>query len=285
MIKVAHVLKELGRNVARHPFTALVSLLSLTLLFLLFNLFWIAAGTSEQIYEDLLSELRMEAFVSEEYPDSVMVNTAENINAIDGVMLVDYIDKDAARSRLTDRLGVDLLVGYDSLNPLPRSYVITLENEALNPADMQRIEQQLSRLPGVLQVEYSRRYIEKAESTRKLVLQVGLALGGLILLAALANSANNIRLMTKARTVGFRQIMLLGAGKMFVGLPFVIEGFLIAGLSALASWAIVLYGVSRVQFTQFELILPSRDQMWLFVLAAAVVGCISGYLGIRQSLK
>ena len=285
MIKVAHVFKELGRNFVRHPFTALISLLSLTLLFLLFNLFWIAAGTSEGIYRDLLSELRMEAFVSEEYPDSVLATTAQNINAIEGVALVDYIDKDSARQRLADRLGVDLLVGYDTLNPLPRSYVITLDPASLNPTDMQRIEQQLATQPGVLQVEYSRKYIEKAESTRKLMLQVGFALGGLILLAALANSANNIRLMTKARTVGFRQMMLLGAGKMFVGMPFVIEGFLIAGLSALVSWAIVLYGVSRVQFTQFELILPTRDQMWLFVLAAAIVGCISGYIGIRQSLK
>jgi len=285
MIQLAYIFKELGRNFTRHPLTALVSLLSLTLLFLLFNLFWIAAGTSEQIYHDLLSELRMEAFVSEEYPDSVMVTTTQNIGALDGVAAVDYIDKSAARERLANRLGVDLLVGYDTLNPLPRSYVITLEESALSASDMQRIEMQLSEWPGGMQVEYSRRYIEKAESTRQLMLQVGLVLGGLILLAALANSANNIRLMTKARTVGFRQMMLLGAGKSFVGLPFVMEGFLIAGLSAFCSWVIVLYGVSRVQFTQFDLILPNRDQMWLFVLAAAVVGCISGYLGIRQALK
>lgn len=285
MIRVAHVFKELGRNFVRHPLTALVSLLSLTLLFLLFNLFWTAAGTSEQIYHDLLSELRMEAFLSEDLPDSTLPDLTRDIIAIEGVELAEYVDKRQARLRLADRLGVDLLVGYDSLNPLPRSYVITLEPGAINTTGMQAIEDRLTLLPGVLQVEYSRRYIEKAERTRELILQVGLVLGGLILLAALANSANNIRLMTRARAVGFRQLMLLGAGRMFVGMPFVIEGFLTAGLAALASWAIVIYGVSKVQFTQFTIVLPTQDEMGLFSLAAAVVGAVSGYLGIRQLLK
>lgn len=285
MIRIAHVFKELGRNFIRHPLTALVSLLSLTLLFLLFNLFWVAAGTAEQMYNDLLSELRMEAFLSEDLPDSTLATMTRDIIAIEGIEYADFVDKREARQRLTDRLGIDLLVGYDSLNPLPRSYVIGLDQSALNAVDMQAIEDRLALLPGVIEVEYSRRYIEKAERTRELILQVGLALGGLILLAALANSANNIRLMTRARAVGFRQLMLLGAGRLFVGLPFVIEGFLTAGLAAVASWAIVLYGVSKVQFTQFSLVLPIRDEIVFFCLAAALVGAVSGYLGIRQLLK
>ena len=285
MIRIAHIFKELGRNFVRHPLTALVSLLSLTLLFLLFNLFWVAAGTSEQIYRDLLSELRMETFLSEDLPDSTLATMTRDIVAIEGIELAEFVDKKEARLRLADRLGVDLLVGYDSLNPLPRSYVISLDPRALNAADMQAIEDKLALLPGVIQVEYSRTYIEKAERTRELILQVGLVLGGLILLAALANSANNIRLMTRARAVGFRQLMLLGAGRLFVGFPFVIEGFLTAGLAAVASWAIVLYGVSKVQFTQFSLVLPSQEEMLYFSLAASAVGAISGYLGIRQLLK
>jgi cell division protein FtsX len=285
VIRVAHVFRELGRNFIRHPLTALVSLLSLTLLFLMFNLFWVTAGTAEQIYRDLLSELRMEVFLSEELPDSSLATVTQDISAVQGIALAEFVDKRQARQRLADRLGVDLLVGYDSVNPLPRSYVVTLEPPALNSAGMQAIEDKLALLPGVVQVEYSRRYIEKAERTRELILQVGLALGGLILLAALANSANNIRLMTRARAVGFRQMMLLGAGRLFVGLPFVIEGFLTAGLAALASWAIVIYGVSKVQFTQFSIIVPTQNEMGLFSLAAAVVGAVSGYVGIRQLLK
>ena len=65
MSRLAHVFKELGRNIYRFPFTVLGSLLSLGLLFLLFDLYWIGAKTFEQTYDRLLSDLEMEVFIAE----------------------------------------------------------------------------------------------------------------------------------------------------------------------------------------------------------------------------
>ncbi|MDX9856216.1 MAG: permease-like cell division protein FtsX [candidate division Zixibacteria bacterium] len=285
MIRLGFMVRELGRSLYRNPGTALGSVLSLTLLFLLFNIFWVAAGTSEAFYRDLLSELRMEAFINEDLPDSAATSLTKEIYAIDGIVSAAYVSKQQARAELADQLGIDLLVGYDSLNPLPRSYVLTMEPQVLNSGDMQRISEQLTLIPGIDDVAYSRRFLEKAETTRGLILQVGLGLGAIILLTALITSSNSIRLMTRARAVGFRQMMLLGASKSFVGMPFIIEGLLIGGLSAIFSWVIVLYGHSRVVFTQITIVLPSREDMILFCAAAALVGCISGFLGIRRSLK
>jgi len=47
MSRLGHIVSEQGRNLSRHLATSLGSLLSLTLLFLLFDLFWIAAATSD----------------------------------------------------------------------------------------------------------------------------------------------------------------------------------------------------------------------------------------------
>jgi cell division transport system permease protein len=285
MIRILHILKEMGRNLKRHPGTALGSLLSLTLLFLLFDLFWVGAGTSDQFYREILSELRMEAFISEEVPDSVATALVGEVYAIPGLQSAVYISRDSARVELAGRLGVDLLVGYDSLNPLPRSLILTLEDEALNTGEMNRIEESLRTMPEIDDVAYSRHFLDKAESTRDLILQVGFILGALILLTALMSSTNNIRLMTRARAVGFRQMMLLGGGKTMLAMPFVLESFLIAGLSAAASWGIILYGQTRVAFTQFALVLPTSQDILLFCVACGVIGSISGYLGIRRLLK
>lgn len=285
MIRVAYIFRELIRNLYRNPGTAVGSVLSLTLLFLLFNLFWVAAGTSEMFYRDLLSELRMEAYIDEELSDSAATGLMARLHTLEEIEAAVYVSKQQARAELAEQLGIDLLIGYDSLNPLPRSYVITLDTAALNSTDMARISEQLEAIDGIEGVAYSRRFLDKAETTRGLILQVGLSLGAIILLTALITSANSIRLMTRARAVGFRQMMLLGASKTFVALPFIIEGFLIGGLSALFSWAIVLYGRSRVVFTQLTIVMPSQDDILLFCAAAAVVGCISGYLGVRRSLK
>ena len=85
MIRLAYFSRELWRNLRRNIGTALASLLSLTLLFLLFDLFWIAAGTVDKFYRDLLSEVRVEVFVDESVTDDRLTQVSDQLRAIDGV--------------------------------------------------------------------------------------------------------------------------------------------------------------------------------------------------------
>jgi cell division protein FtsX len=280
-----YIIRELFRNLYRNPGTALGSFLSLTLLFLLFNLFWVGVGTSERFYVDLISQLQMDVFLDEQLPDSAIGDLTFTIEGIDGVNLVAYISKEDARQELSHRIGTDLLVGYDSINPLPRSYILTFEPESLNLTDMVEIEQTLTALPGVMDIDYSRRWLEKLEETKSILLHIGLALGAMIALTALISSANNIRLMTRARAVGFRQMSLLGAGRLFIGLPFLIEGFLMAGLAAGAGWFAIVYGRQQLSFTRFDIVMPTREEMVLFCIGCAIIGLVSGYLGVRRQMK
>ncbi len=285
MIRIIHVVRELGRNLCRNPGTALASLLSLTLLFLLFDIFWVAAGTSHRFYRDLLSELRVEVFLNEEVPDSIATNLADRFTGIEGVLEAEYVSREQARQRLADLVGSDLLIGYEEDNPLPRSFVLTVDDDCLNSTQLDRIESEIRAGGGVADVYYSRGWLEKAEETRSVILQIGLALGILILATALVSSANNIRLMTRARAVGFRQMFLQGAGRFFVAFPFLIESFLLGGLSALLGWLIIWYGRTRVQFSQLEIVFPTRDEIALFCLITALLGAISGLLGLRRMLR
>ena len=78
---------------------------------------------------------------------------------------------------------------------------------------------------------------------------------------------------------------LLGAGKLFLALPFLIEGLLIGGLSAGAGWLLIFYGKQRIVFTQFDIVIPTVEEISIFCGAAALLGIISGYLGIRKLLR
>ena len=280
-----HILRELGRNLARHPGTVLGSILSLTLLFVLFDLFWIGSMTSENFYRTLLSDLRMELYLPEEVSDSSITAFNREILSLEEVFSAEYISKDVARSSLEQLVGYDLLIGYDSANPLPRSIIITVESDFQNVNDMDLLQQRLASLTGSTEIVYSRHWLEKAENTRSIILQLGLLLGGLILLTILINSANNIRLMARARARGFRQMALLGAGRIFVGMPFFIEGFLMAGTSAALGWLIILYGRSRISLAQFEIMYPPPDQVVVYCVLAGLLGLLSGYVGIRKLLK
>lgn len=273
------------RNLYRNPGTAIASILSLALLFLLFDLFWIAAGTSEKFYSTLLSDLQMHVYVEESVSDIDIASLTNGITEISGVQGVQYINRDMARKELAGLVGMDLLVGYDEVNPLPRSFIITFAPTHLQSAAIETVETSLKSLSGVGKIDYSREWLEKAESTRKIILNAGIILGALILFTTAVSSANNIRLMTRTRAVGLGQMRLLGAGRMFIASPFVLEGFFIGFFSAVLSWLVILYSQSKISFTQFELILPTFSQTALFCLAAGVLGVLSGLLGMRKLLK
>lgn len=285
MIRIQHILKEFFRNVYRNPGTSFSGFLSMALLFVLFDLFWIAAGTSERFYSDLISDLKMEVFVSESAVDSTLSTTRQRIEAVPGVSAVEYVSKEAAREQLAGLVGVDLLVGYDSINPLPRSYLLSFDREYLTLERLTEAENRIVAIEGVSNVYYSKNWMEKAEKTRGIILNIGMILGAVVLLTVLISTANNMRLMTRARAVGFHQMRLQGAGGLFLALPFLMEGFAIAGLSAAAGWLAILYWKDKIDFTQFVVVFPAGDQVTLFCLTAAALGMISAYLGIRKLLR
>lgn len=285
MTRIVYILKELSRNLYRNPGTAMGSFLSLMLLFLLFDLYWIAAGTSERFYTRLLSELKMEVFIAEETADSTLPIIKAALGAIDGVQSVEYISREKAREELSRLVGVDLLVGYDTLNPLPRSYVLDFSPDFLSTVGLADIESEIGKQAGISQVFYSKQWLQKAESTRTIILNIGMTLGALILLTALISSVNSIRLSSRARAIGFQQMRLLGAGKLYLAVPFLIEGFLLGGLSAVTGWLLIFYAKQKITFTQFELVLPTIEEIIIFCGITALLGIISGYLGIRKLLR
>lgn len=282
MSRVTHVLREMLRNLHRNWGIALGSLLSLTLIFLLFDLFWIAVGTSDRFYDQLLSELELEVFVSDQLPEVELGALRARITEVPGIRYATYVSKETARDELRRLVGSDLLVGYDSANPLPRSFVIAFETEYLTSSEVSNIDSRIAAMTGVTKTYYARGWLEKAESTKGILLDIGMVLGGLILLTALIGTANNIRLMTQARAIGIQQMLLLGAGRLFLALPFLIEGFLVAGFSAAVGWLVVWYFKERVRFTAFEIVYPLPDYVAAYCLAAAVLGAVSGYFGIRK---
>lgn len=285
MTRILHVLKELFRNLYKNPGTTFSAILSMTLLFLLFDIFWVAAKTSDAFYADYLSELRMEVFISEEVPDSTLTFISDAITMIPGVANVSYISKELARAELSKLVGVDLLIGYDSTNPLPRSYLLSFEKEIINNLDLTEIENTVIAQQGVSHVYYSKNWLEKAENTKSLIADVGMMLGGLILLTVLISSANNMRLTAKTRAVGFYQMRLLGAGKMLLAMPFIIEGILLGAISAGLGWGMIFYWKDKIEFTKFTLKFPTLEEIIIYCLLAGILGLISGYIGIRRPLK
>lgn len=283
MSRLGFVVRELGRTIRRNPGTVLSAIMSLTLLFVLFNMFWVASRTVDNLYQSVVSDLRMEVFVPDSTADSSVTLMGERIRSIDGVRSVSYVSRESAREELFQMVGVDLLAS-DTLNPLPRSFVLTFEHQYLTSGHLADIEAQLTALTGATQIQYGRKWLESTEQTRVVVRRVGLIIGFFILLATVISSTNNIRLMSRARAAGLQQMQLLGAGPWLIAMPFVLEGAILCGLGSALAWGALIYGRGQLDFIKIAISLPAVKDIIVFCLMTIVLGAISGYYGVRRLL-
>jgi cell division transport system permease protein len=283
MSRWSFVWRELGRNIRRNPGAAFSAVLSLTLLFVLFNMFWVAARSTDELYQSLMVDMQMEIFLPDSLADSSVAQISARVQTIPGIRSNSYVTREAARDELVSLMGVDLLAN-DTLNPLPRSFVLTFVPEYLTIERLTGIEAQLSLVTGSTQIQYGRKWLENTEQTRGVIRKVGLIIGFLILLATVVSSANNIHLMSRARVVGLVQMQLLGAGRGLITMPFVLEGALVGGVASGIAWIVVIYGRAQLTFVKIAISMPETADILIFCLLTTLLGAISGYYGVRRLL-
>jgi cell division transport system permease protein len=283
MSRWGFIWREFGRNVSRNPGTAFSAVLSLTLLFILFDIFWVAARSTDEMYQTMISDLQMEVFLPDSVADTSVSDLSNRVQNIPGVRSLSFVTRDAARDQLTGILGMDILAA-DTLNPLPRSFILTFGLEYLTSEKLKEIEQRMMQAVGTSQIQYGREWLESTEQARGLVRRVGLIIGLLILLATVISSANNIRLMSRARVKGLTQLQLLGAGRWLISAPYVLEGGLAGAIASGIAWGAVFYGRSQLRIFEVSISMPPTQDILIFCGLTTLLGIVSGYFGVSKLL-
>jgi len=283
MSKFGYILRKFFGNIISRPMAALGSILSLFLLFLLFNLVWITSLTVNNYYDKVISDIDIEVFLEDSIPDSTITIIREAIGSLDGIESIDYISRDQARFKLKDMMGVDLLEGFEN-NPLPRSLIISFEPNYLNSDNLNSLNRDLQRMAGVTDIYYPSRWLVKAEYTKLIVSDILILLGIVIAVAVILNTIQFIVLSARTRTEELVQLQLLGAAPGFLAMPYIVEGIFYALAASFAGWIIILYGVDLFSLRNVDIILPPSIEQFYFCLAGSLIGLIGGYLGIKREL-
>jgi cell division protein FtsX len=80
-------------------------------------------------------------------------------------------------------------------------------------------------------------------------------------------------------------MQLLGAGRWFIALPFVIGGLLVSSVASVTSWMVIVYGQRQLDFVKITISLPQISDIVLFCAITGALGAISGYYGVRRHLE
>jgi cell division transport system permease protein len=283
MSRLLFLIRKAFRNMMRRPMAAISSILSMVLLLLLFDLIWVAALTTKVYYGQIISNIDIEIFLQESLPDSSAVPIRDAILQMEGVREVEFVSRDDARQRLYDLMGADLLEGFEE-NPLPRSLVINFKEDYLNAGRLERFRVELMRFQAVSEIYYAKNWLEKAEYGKTLAGRAVLIFGLMIFTAVLLNLIHAMRLSIKVHDVELGQLRLMGAGRWFLAVPYIIEGMVNILLAAVIGWLIVIYAAQNFTFQDITLIFPSIEAVVYFFAAVIAVGLTGGYVGSRRSL-
>ncbi|HTI39358.1 MAG TPA: ABC transporter permease [Vicinamibacterales bacterium] len=206
---------------------------------------------------------------------------------------VRYASKDDARRQFGEDFP-DLAPAAGALdrNPFPASFEVRLNGDAQDatPA-VDRMATALAAMPGVADVRYDRRWLERLEAVVKGIRGVGLVLVLLLACASALTVASVVRLAASARHDEIEIMQLVGAPISYIRGPLVVEGLLQGGLGAILAAACLLavfaavraryagllhdaVGLTGVTFVPVQL-------LTVLIAGGMVLGCIGGFIVAR----
>jgi cell division transport system permease protein len=206
----------------------------------------------------------------------------------------DYVSKSEALRRFKHNFA-DLSASSDSLgdNPFPASLEVRLRPEAASGPAVDRLAERVGRAPGVADVRYDRRWIDRLVAGVAMIRGIGVFLALILILAASLTVANVVRLALYARRDEIQIMELVGAPLAYIRGPFVFEGILQGGTGSIAALALLwigfIFGRARYGQSLATLVDPSMfgflpvELCCLLLVGGMAVGCVGGMVAARSA--
>jgi cell division transport system permease protein len=210
------------------------------------------------------------------------------------VSALESVSKEEALRRFNRNFG-DLAGIVEGLpaNPLPASIEVRLR-PGTGRTGVEALAAQSRSLPGVADVRYDGRWLERLMTAVTLVRGIGFALAGILIVAAALTVASVVRLALLARHDEVQIMHLVGAPLAFIRGPFVVEGVLQGGVGALAAlallWTAFMLGRSRYG-TMIADTLDPASLVFLslpicgLLVGGMVLGCAGGFVAATSATE
>jgi len=289
----ARAVSSAFRGLRASPVTSAIATGTIALCLLLAGSFTLLLVNMERVLTHFGKEVRVSAYLADDLPSEEQEALALRVQQLPGVESVAWVSKQAAleRFRASPFGRASLLDGLDE-NPLPASLEIVLVPEQRNRAGLDALVKTLGDLSGIEELGYGHEWVEGYARAVALVRGVALAIGAVLALATLLIVANTIRLSVYARRDEIEILALVGAGRVFVATPFLLEGLLegaLGGLLALGGLALGFHALGASFGSGIELVLGTAqptffgpgEAAWLVALGAALGGLGSAVAVLR----
>lgn len=278
----------------RHKSMAFASVFAITAMLLILGMFFIitinlntATASIRQDYNNI------EIFLLDSVDEKEAREMMTQIEDWENVDTVQYRDKGEAMDILKERWGDNAYL-LDSLNenPLPNSILVT----AVNLEKAQGLAQQSEELDGVENVRYYKDTVDKLITVTNYIQIGALILMIFLICVSVVVVSNTIKLTVLNRAEEISIMKYVGATNWFIRGPFLVEGIILGGMSALLAWGLTAFVYSRIDASFGEQIfamlsMPLVDQgflafnlVWIFLALGISIGAWGSLISMRRFL-
>jgi cell division transport system permease protein len=251
--RLRYAVADAVTNLARSRWAGLASVATIAVAFLIVGIFLLLTLSLTEALTRWRDTYQVTVFLDDRITADQLALLKKRIANEAAVRAVTYLSKAEALATFKRELkGRESLLEGLGENPIPASFQLKIREEHQTPQALRQLGAFLTRLEGVEEVQYGQEWIDRMAAVLQVVRLIGLSIGIALGVASLFIVSNTVRLAIYARAEEIEVLRLVGATKMAVRLPFLLEGLIQGGAGAGLAVA-VLYGAYRATLVQLQL--------------------------------
>lgn len=293
MRKIFYLLREAWANIWTNRTTTVVAIFTTAFTLACVGIFLLLYVNLRAAAGWLQEDIKIMVYLEDRAVAATVADLERQLRGDRAVAALHFISKEQALGEFRAQFPSDshLLEGLGQ-NPLPASFVVTLNPPFRSPDAVKRWAERISVLPGVEKVDYNQDWIDALSTIIRSIELVAIGIGLILSAAAVTIIANTIRLTLFARRDEIAILQLIGATKTFIRIPYLLEGAVLGGLGSACSLFMLkaLYELFRHQM-QTTGRLRGLEQLTMFfpmsvclllVGVGMVLGCAGSFVSLRR---
>jgi cell division transport system permease protein len=261
-----------------------LSISSITLSIILLGLFTIFILNLNNWISLIRDKIEIELFIDLTASDKQVEDLKKSVEKIEGIELVQYVNKTQAAERFKQETGEDIYEVLD-YNPFPASFIISLKEEYRTYKEVDGIRKELETLPHVDEVVYKKQLLETIDRYINILFVAIVIFSMIVIFIASVLIYNTIRLTIYARRDTIQIMRLVGATEAFIKRPFIIEGILQGLIGAIIAIIILFYIAKGIKFFIYPFLLYDFRIFLVLLVFGFLIGMVSAYLSVGKFLR
>ena len=283
-----YFIQEVFHSLRRNNWMTFASIGTVAVSLFVLGVFLILVLNMNRLAGMLESQVQISVYLEDHLTDREKRQIGYDIESLQGIDSVTYVDRETAKERLKERLGDQkyLLDALSDDNPLPDAFEVTVTT----PSVVESAAGAIASMQGVEEAKYGQDVVEHLFDITWLMRIFGFVLMGLLGGATLFIISNTIRLTVFARRKEIAIMKYVGATDWFIRWTFLLEGIVlgcIGGLiAAVALRSFYAAMAAKIYSTlAFFPLMPQYPFMNYVTLTILLAGIVIGAIGSVISLK